>query len=107
LASLTGIFSPAYLLTVLNEAKVSAVARAYGIKVTTSTEKFAGQTATCLSATVRGKAGKYCVTNQGLLAYIGGTGGSTFKMTKYSNSPSPSLFKLPANATTVTIPSVP
>jgi hypothetical protein len=28
-------------------------------------------------------------------------------MTKYSSNPSPSLFKLPANATTVTIPSIP
>jgi hypothetical protein len=107
LASLVSIFSPTYLLGVLNEAKASAEARALGIKITTSTQKFAGQTATCISATVRGKSGKYCVTNQGLLAYIGGTGGSTFKMTKYSGSPSPSLFKLPANATTVTIPSVP
>jgi hypothetical protein len=92
---------------VLNEAKASAVAHAYGIKLTTSTQKFAGQTATCISATVRGQTGKYCVTNQGLLAYIGGSGGSTFKMTKYSSKPSASLFQLPANATTVTIPSVP
>jgi hypothetical protein len=107
LGSLVNAFSPALLLNVLNEAKVSAEARALGIHVTESTQKFAGQNATCLSATVRGQTGKYCVTNQGLLAYIGGTGGSTFKMTKYSGSPSPSLFKLPANATTVTIPSVP
>jgi hypothetical protein len=95
------------LLNVLNEDKVSAEARALGIHVTESTQTFAGQNATCLSATVRGQTGKYCVTNQGLLAYIGGTGGSTFKMTKYSGNPSPTLFKLPANATTVTVPSVP
>jgi hypothetical protein len=107
LGSLVNAFSPTLLLNVLNEDKTAAVARALGIKVTTSTQKFAGQNATCLSATVRGQTGKYCVTNQGLLAYVGGTGGSTFKMTKYSSSPSPTLFKLPANATTETIPSVP
>jgi outer membrane lipoprotein-sorting protein len=107
LGSLVNLFSPALILNVLNEAKVSAEARALGIHLTQSTQKFAGQDATCLSATVRGQAGKYCVTNQGLLAYIGGAGGSTFKMTKYSGSPSPSLFKLPANATVVTVPSVP
>jgi hypothetical protein len=107
LGGLVNLFSPALLLNVLNEDKVAAEARALGINVTTSTQKFAGQNATCLSATVRGKTGKYCVTNQGLLAYVGGTGGSTFKMTKYSSNPSPSLFKLPANATTVTIPSIP
>jgi hypothetical protein len=107
LGSLVNAFSPTLLLNVLNEDKTAAVARALGIKVTTSTQKFAGQDATCLSATVHGQTGKYCVTNQGLLAYVGGTGGSTFKMTKYSSSPSPTLFKLPANATTVTIPSIP
>lgn len=107
LAGLVNAFSPTLLMSVLNEDKSAAVARALGIKVTTSTQKFAGQNATCLSATVRGKTGKYCVTNQGLLAYVGGTGGSTFKMTKFSSNPSPSLFKLPANATTVTIPSIP
>ena len=108
LGSLVNLFSPALLLNDLNEDRASAVARALGIKVTTSSQKFAGQNATCISATVRGQSGKYCVTNsQGLLAYVGGTGGSTFKMTKYSSSPNPSLFKLPANATTVTIPSIP
>ena len=107
LAGLVNLFSPALLVNVLNEDKVSAEAHALGIKVTTSTEKFAGQSATCLTATVRGQTGKYCVTNQGLLAYVGGTGGSTFKMTKYSSNPSPSLFQLPASATTVTIPSIP
>jgi hypothetical protein len=107
LAGIVNLFSPALLLNVLNEDKVSAEARALGIHVTTSTQKFAGQNSTCISATVRGQSGKYCVTNQGLLAYVGGTGGSTFKMTKYSSNPSPSLFKLPANATSVTIPSIP
>ena len=78
---------------------MSAIARAYGIKVTTSTATFAGQPATCISATVRGKSGKYCVTNQGILAYVGSNGSSVFKMTKYSSKPSASLFKLPAGAT--------
>ena len=107
LAGIVNLFSPALLLNVLNEDKASAVAHALGIKVTQSSQKIAGQNTTCLSATVRGQSGKYCVTDKGLLAYIGGTGGSTFKMTKYSGSPSPTLFKLPANATTVTIPSIP
>jgi hypothetical protein len=107
LLGLENAFSPTFLLGLLNEDKAAAVARAYGIKITTSTQKFAGQNATCLSATVRGKSGKYCVTSQGILAYVGGTSGNVFKMTKFSSSPSSSLFALPAGATTVTIPSVP
>ncbi len=101
---LQSAFSAAPLLAVLNEAKVSAIARAYGIKVTTSSATFAGQPATCISATVRGKSGKYCVTKQGILAYVGSNGSSVFKMTKYSSKPSASLFTLPAGATTQTIP---
>ena len=45
---------PGLLLNVLNEDKVSAEARALGIHVTESTQKFAGQNATCISATVQG-----------------------------------------------------
>jgi len=84
--------------------EAAAIARAYGIKVTTSTATFAGQPATCISATVRGKSGKYCVTNQGILAYVGSNGSSVFKMTKYSSKPPASLFSLPAGATTQTLP---
>jgi hypothetical protein len=100
-------FSAAPLTALLNESKASAVARALGIKVTTSTQNFAGQQATCLSATVHGNTGKYCVTKQGILAYVGTGNGTYFKMTKYSSKPSSSLFKLPAGATTKTIPSTP
>ncbi len=107
LLGVEGLFSPTILTTVLNEAKTSAIARALGINVTTSSQTIAGQPSTCVSATVKGKTGKYCVTNQGLLAYIGGTTGNTFKMTKYSSKPSASLFQLPAGATTVTVPSIP
>jgi hypothetical protein len=107
LLGLENTFSPAVVSSLLSEAKATALARALGIKVTTSTQTFAGQPSTCLSATVRGKTGKYCITNQGLLAYVGGTGGATFKLTEYSSKPAPSLFELPAGATTVTIPSTP
>jgi hypothetical protein len=92
---------------VLNEDKSAVVARALGIKVTTSSQTIAGQPTTCISATVHGQSGKYCVTKQGLLAYVGSPTGTVFKMTKYSSKPSPSLFVLPAGATTVTVPSTP
>jgi hypothetical protein len=52
---------------------------------------------------VRGKSGKYCVTKQGLLSYSG-TPSSYFQLTKYSSTPSASLFSLPAGATTATLP---
>ena len=70
--------------------------------MTTSSATFAGQPSTCVSVTVRGKAGKYCVTKQGILSYSGERSSSYFKLTKYSSKPSASLFSLPAGATTQT-----
>jgi hypothetical protein len=107
LLGLQAAFSPTALIGVLNEDKSALVARALGIKVTTSSQTFAGQPTTCISATVHGQSGKYCVTKQGLLAYVGSSTGTVFKMTKYSSKPSASLFVLPAGATTVTTPSIP
>ena len=108
LAGLVNLFSPALLLNVLNEDKVvgrGTCPRHQCHDVDAEVRRSELRPASRPPCTDR--TGKYCVTNQGLLAYVGGTGGSTFKMTKYSCNPSPSLFKLPANATTVTIPSVP
>ena len=68
-----------------------------------SSATFAGQSATCVSVTAQGKAGKYCVTKQGILAYAG-TSSGYFELTKFVASPPASLFQLPAGATTVTIP---
>jgi outer membrane lipoprotein-sorting protein len=107
LLGLENAFSPTALIAILNENKSSAVARALGIKVTTSSQTIAGQPTTCVLATVHGQSGKYCVTKQGLLAYVGSNKGTVFKMTKYSSKPSASLFVLPAGATTVTTPSIP
>ena len=107
LLGLESAFSPTALISILNEDRSSVVARALGIKVTTSSQTIAGQPTTCVSATVHGQSGKYCVTKQGLLAYVGSNKGTVFKMTKYSSKPSASLFVLPAGATTVTTPSIP
>jgi hypothetical protein len=107
LLGLEAAFSPTALLGVLNQDKSAAVARALGINVTTSSQTIAGQPTTCISATVHHQSGKYCVTKQGLLAYVGSSTGTVFKMTKYSSKPPASLFVLPAGATTVTTPSIP
>ena len=101
------LFSGAALTGVFAQAEQSAIARALGIHVSTSSGNFGGQSATCVSVTRKGQGAKYCVTPQGVLAYES-TGKSTyFELTKYSSHPPSSLFQLPAGATTATIPSLP
>jgi len=103
LLGLENIFSPAVALGALAEAKQGLVSRLLGIKVSSSSATFAGQPSTCVTVTVRGKGGKYCVTKQGILSYSGSST-SYFKLTKYSSKPPASLFSLPAGATTQTLP---
>lgn len=97
------IFSPAAALAAFSDAKEGLVDRALGIKLSESSATIAGQASTCVTVTVKGKADKYCVTKQGVLAYSG-SGGQYFELTKYVKSPPSSLFQLPAGATTVTLP---
>ena len=103
LLGVENLFSPSVALGALAEAKQGLVSRLLGIKVSSSSASFAGQPSTCVTVTVRGKGGKYCVTKQGILSYSGNSS-SYFKLTKYSSKPPSSLFSLPAGATTQTLP---
>ncbi len=103
LLGLENIFSPAVALGALGEAKQGLVSRLLGIKVSSSSATFAGQPSTCVTVTVRGRGGRYCVTKQGLLSFSGSSS-SYFKLTKYSSNPPSNLFSLPAGATTQTLP---
>jgi hypothetical protein len=100
---LEDIFSSSAALGAFAEAKEGLVARALGINVTQSSASFGGQASTCVTVTVKGKGGKYCVTKQGILSYSGGSG-SYFQLTKFTTKPPASLFTLPAGATTATLP---
>ena len=101
------LFSGAALTGVFAQAEASAIARALGIHVSTSSGNYGGQSATCVTVTRRGQGAKYCVTAQGILAYESTGKSNYFELTKYSSHPPPSLFQLPPGATTVTIPSLP
>jgi hypothetical protein len=111
LLGIEDLFSPTAAIAALNEAKVGAIARAEGVHISSSSGKYAGQSATCFTVSKRGTgAGKYCVTSQGILAYASTANNAAnnyFELTKYTAHPSSSLFTLPAGATTVTTPSIP
>jgi hypothetical protein len=97
-------FSPTVALGALAEAKEGLVSKLLGIKVSSSSASFAGQPSTCVTVSVHGKVGKYCVTKQSILSYSGSSSSDYFQLTKYSPRPPASLFAPPAGATTVTVP---
>ncbi len=81
-----------------------------GDKVTDSSKSVNGFNMSCVDFTPPGEGtSSICTTDQNILGYVSVTGDSTrFEITKYSTSPDPALFQVPAGAkvTTVTLPSV-
>ena len=107
LLGLEDLFSPSAAIAAFSEVKTGLLARLAGIKATASSATIAGQSSTCVTVTVHGTSGKYCVTKKGILSYAGATSGNYFELTKFSSSPPASLFSLPSGATTETLPSLP
>jgi hypothetical protein len=101
LASLTALFSPQTALTELHAAQADAALKGYTI--TFSSGSYAGQSTTCATVSGMGNSAKYCVTKQGVLAYVK-TGSTTFQLESYSSSPAASDFALPPGATVETLP---
>lgn len=106
LAGLLQLFSPATAISALQQAETEAAAHIAGVSVSFSSATFAGQDATCVTASNNGQSGKYCVTRSGLLAYEGANGNS-FSLTSFSASVTESDFAPPAGASVQTIPSIP
>jgi hypothetical protein len=104
LLALENLLSPAVALSAFAQAKQGLISRFLGIKVSSSSETFAGQPSTCVTVTVHKKGAKYCVTKQGILSYSGTSSTNYFELTSYSSKPPSSLFSLPAGATTATVP---
>jgi hypothetical protein len=106
LAILSDIFNPATVLSGLKDAQAQAAANAAGYTISFSSGSYAGQSTTCATINGSGNTAKYCVTKQGILAYVSTTG-ATFALTSYSSSPAASDFALPAGATVMTVPATP
>lgn len=76
-----------------------------GYHLSFSSATFAGQPSECVQWDYQGSSAKYCVTSSGVLAYVGGgasSGTTSFELTSYSTSVSPSDFSLPNGATVST-----
>ena len=98
------LFSPTLAITAFSQAALGVSSKALGITSTSSSATIAGQPSTCITISVHGQGGKYCVTKRGLLSYSGATSSTYFELTSYRASPPGRLFALPAGATMVTLP---
>ena len=106
-ASAAELYSGAYILTLMQAYQNSAVLSAEGVSVNYSTATYAGQQSTCTTISGRavgaaGAGAKWCVTNDGILAYSGGTSGSgsssgAFELTSYTTNVPDSDFQAPAS----------
>jgi hypothetical protein len=97
------IYTPSHWVAFLKGA--SLVAGLAGDKVSSSTMSVNGFDMQCVDLVAPGVPGTstICTTSQGILGYVKVASDSTsFQITNYSGSPSPSLFQLPPGATVTT-----
>ncbi len=98
------IYTPSHWINFLKG--VSLVAGLAGDKVSSSTMSLNGFDMNCVDLVAHGVPGTstICSTSQGILGYVKVASDSTsFQITNYSSSPSPSLFQLPPGATVSTV----
>ena len=101
------VYTPSHWVSFLKG--VSLVAGLAGDKVTSSTMSLNGFDMNCVDLVATGVPGTstICSTSQGILGYVRVAQDNTsFQITNYSSSPSPSLFQLPPGATVTTVAAV-
>lgn len=103
LVGLASAFSAPQVLSSITGAEQQVNSHANGYSVSTSSANYAGQPSTCVSVTGQGRNAKYCVTNSGVVAYVGSSSGS-FRLTSYTKRVSGSSFSTPSGATSITTP---
>jgi hypothetical protein len=107
LASLLDLYTGTTALTLFQQWQSQISTHVAGLSVTFTNQSFAGQPSRCANWSYQGQSAKYCVTDSGILSYVGGTsatGGGSFQLTDYSTNVPDSDFNLPAGATVETLP---
>ena len=106
LASLVGLYTGSAFLSTIQGFEAEAEAKAAGVNLKFSNQRFAGLSAKCVSVSASGQSYKWCVTDSGILAYASGSGagGGSFQLTRYSTDVSGGDFNLPPGATVQSIP---
>jgi hypothetical protein len=108
LTSLISVYNGSAALAVLNSWQTVIASHVTGVSLTFTDDTIAGQPSTCAHWSHQSDQATYCVTSTGVLAKVessgGSSGGQTFALTSYTQSPPASSFAVPQGATVVTLP---
>lgn len=103
MAGLMDMFNPTAIVGELQSVQGGLAERIAGYSITTSSKTYAGQPSTCVKMSIAGSVSTYCVTEKGILSYVGSSG-SVMQLTSFTSTVSASDFALPQGATMMTIP---
>jgi len=102
MALVMGVFAGSTYATIMQGWQTIVGAGLTGFHFSVTSQSFAGQASKCGNWSYQGSGEKYCITDSGVLAYVGTTSGSTlsttFELTSFSTNVSSSDFNVPAGA---------
>jgi hypothetical protein len=101
LEGLVEVYSAGTYVTVMQSWQTILAYNLAGAHISFTSATFAGQASQCVTWGYQGSNAKYCVTDKGILAYVGGgnkSSSSNFELTSYSSNVNSSDFNLPKGA---------
>ena len=101
------IYSATPYITIMQGWGELIAARVFGYRISFTRASFARQASECVTWSYHGSTTKYCVTDKGILAYVGGSGSgssSSFELTAYSSRVNRSDFNLPKGVKITRLP---
>lgn len=109
LAGMIGLYSASMYVQEMQGWQGLISEHIFGFRISFSRARFAGQASECVTWSYQGTNTKYCVTNSGVLAYVGSSGkssggNSSFVLTSFSSHVRGSDFWLPRGAKITKLP---
>ncbi len=101
LEALVGVYSAGTYITVMQSWETILAYNIAGVHISFTGATFAGQASQCVTWSYQGSSAKYCVTDKGILAYVGGGSkgsNSNFELSSYSSNVNSSDFNIPRGA---------
>jgi len=101
LVGLVDVYSATTYITIMQTWESILAYKIAGVHISFTGATFAGQASQCVTWSYQGSNAKYCVTDKGILAYVGGGSkgsSSNFELTRYSSNVNSSDFNIPKGA---------
>jgi hypothetical protein len=101
LEGLVEVYSATTYITIMQTWQSILAYNIAGVHISFTGASFAGQASQCVTWSYQGSSAKYCVTDKGILAFVGGGSkgsSSNFELSSYSSSVNSSDFTLPKGA---------